>query len=162
MAGLVERYGVLEPLEGRPADLYGALLRAIVGQQLSVTSARAIFGRLTERFGGRTPTPEEVLADDPDELRTAVGLSHAKTRYLRSLAEHVLDGELELGRLDQLSDDQVIAELVEVKGIGLWTSHMFLMFTLGRPDVLASGDLGIRKAIRAAPTGSTAPRSRPS
>jgi DNA-3-methyladenine glycosylase II len=160
MAELVERYGVLEPITDRPTDLYGALVRAIIGQQLSVSSARAIFGRLTERFGGRTPTPEEVLADDPDELRVAVGLSHAKTRYLRSLAECVRDGTLELGRLDQLEDDLVTAELIQVKGLGLWTAHMFLIFTLGRPDVLAWGDLGIRHAAERlygldAPAGQT-------
>jgi DNA-3-methyladenine glycosylase II len=132
---------------GRPADHYGALVRSIVGQQLSTKAARAIYGRLTDRFGGRTPTPQEVLDDDPEELRTAAGLSHAKVAYLRSLAEHVLDGELELERLNDLPDDEVIAELTAVKGIGDWSAHMFLMFHLGRPDVLAVGDLGIRKAI---------------
>src|SRR6202051_3834380 len=111
----------------------------------SVSSYRQ--GRLTERFGGRPPTPEEVLADDPDELRTAAGLSHAKTAYLRSLAEHVLDGSLQLDQLRGLTDDGVIAELTTVKGIGEWSSHMFLMFDLGRPDVLAVGDLGIRRAV---------------
>ena len=108
-------------------------MRSIVGQQLSTKAARAIYGRLTDRFGGRTPTPAEVLADDPDELRTAAGLSHAKVRYLRSLAEHVLDGSLELERLDALPDDEVIAELVAVKGIGAWSAHMFLMFHLRPP-----------------------------
>ena len=132
-----------------PRDHYGALVRAIVGQQLSTRAARAIYGRLTERFGGRPPTPEEVLADDPDELRVAVGLSHAKVRYLRSLAEHVLDGSLALDRLGRLPDDEVIAELIAVKGIGAWSAHMFLMFHLQRPDVLPVGDLGIRKAFQA-------------
>ena len=139
--------GLGDPRAGRPDDHYGALVRSIVGQQLSTTAARAIYGRLTERFGGRTPTPEEVLADDPDELRVAAGLSRAKTRYLRSLAEHVLDGSLELERLDELSDDAAIAELTAVKGIGTWSAHMFLMFHLQRPDVVAVGDLGIRKAV---------------
>ena len=138
-------------LPNRPPDLphepYGALVRSIVGQQLSTHSARAIYGRLIDRFGGRPPTPAEVLADDPDELRTAVGLSHAKVRYLRSLAEHVLSGSLDLEHLDALSDDEVIAELVAVKGIGEWSAHLFLMFQLGRPDVLAVGDLGIRRAV---------------
>src|SRR5579862_8697252 len=83
----------------RPSDHYGALVRSIVGQQLSTKAARAIYGRLTDRFGGRTPTPEEVLADDPDELRAAAGLSRAKVGFLRSLAEHVLDGSLELHKL---------------------------------------------------------------
>jgi DNA-3-methyladenine glycosylase II len=118
-----------------------------VGQQLSTKAARAIYGRLSDRFGGRAPTPAEVLADDPEELRAAAGLSRAKVSFLRSLAEHVLDGTLELERLDELSDDEVIAELVAVKGLGPWTAHMFLMFHLGRPDVLAVGDLGVRKAV---------------
>jgi DNA-3-methyladenine glycosylase II len=132
---------------GRPDDHYGALVRSIVGQQLSTKAARAIYGRLTERFGGRTPTPEEVLADDPDALRAAAGLSRAKVGFLRSLAEHVIDGSLELERLDQLSDEDVITELIAVKGLGDWTAHMFLMFHLQRPDVLAVGDLGIRRAV---------------
>lgn len=132
----------------RPADHYGALLRAIVGQQLSTKAARSIYGRLTDRYGGRTPTPAEVLAEDPEELRQAAGLSRAKTTYLRSLAEHVESGELELERLEELSDEAVIAELVAVKGIGLWSAQMFLMFQLERPDVLPVGDLGIRSAIR--------------
>ncbi len=134
---------------GRPRDHYGALVRTIVGQQLSTRSARAIYGRLTGRFGGRAPTPEEILADDPDQLRTSVGLSHAKTRYLRSLAEHVLNGSLRLDQLNRLPDDAVIAELTAISGIGLWSAHIFLMFHLQRPDVLPVGDLGIRKAFQA-------------
>jgi DNA-3-methyladenine glycosylase II len=136
-----------DPRRGRPEDHYGALVRSIVGQQLSTRAARAIYGRLIDRFGGRPPTPEEVLADDPDELRAAAGLSHAKVRYLRSLAEHVVDASLELDRLDQLSDDEVTSELIAVRGIGVWSAHMFLMFTLGRPDVLPVGDLGLRRAV---------------
>jgi DNA-3-methyladenine glycosylase II len=132
---------------GRPTDHYGMLVRSIVGQQLSTRAAASIYNRLLERFGGRAPTPDEVLADDPDELRTAAGLSHAKVRYLRSLAEHVLDGSLDLDRLGELPDDEVIAMLTAVKGIGVWSSQMFLMFHLRRPDVLASGDLGIRRAV---------------
>lgn len=132
---------------GRPTDHYGVLVRSIVGQQLSTRSAGAIYNRLLERFGGRTPTPEEVLADDPDELRTAVGLSHAKVRYLRSLAEHILDGSLRLDRLHDLSDAEVTAELVAVNGIGEWSADMFLILHLHRPDVLAAGDLAIRRAV---------------
>src|SRR4051794_41979280 len=122
MRGLIEDFGGPLPLEqdsrGRPPDVYGALLRSITGQQLSVRAAQAIYGRLLERFGGRPPTPEEILADDPDELRTAAGLSRAKTVALRSLAEHVLAGELQLARLDQLPDEEVIRELTAGKGIG--------------------------------------------
>lgn len=161
LARLIDDGGPL-PLEpdsrGRPADLYGALVRTIAGQQLSVKAARAIWTKLIARFDGRTPTPEEILADDPDALRVAAGFSHAKVRYLRSLAEHVVSGELQLDRLAELPDEEVLRELTAVKGIGEWSAHMFLMFSLHRPDVLAAGDLGIRNAVRdayglAAPPG---------
>jgi DNA-3-methyladenine glycosylase II len=153
MAGLIERFGGPlgpEAHDRRPADLYGALLRSITGQQLSVKAAAAIYGRLIARFGDRAPTPEEILADDPEALRGAAGLSRAKTASLRSLAEHVLDGRLQLDRLDALPDEEVIRELVAVKGIGEWTAHMYLMFTLHRPDVLPTGDQGIKNAVAAA------------
>jgi DNA-3-methyladenine glycosylase II len=153
LASLIDAVGPLGDVrEGRPdkSDHYGALVRAIAGQQLSVKAARSIYNRLTARFEGRAPTPQEILADDPEELRAAAGFSRAKVSYLRSLAEHVLSGELELDRLDELSDEQAIAELVAVKGLGVWTAHMFLMFQLERPDVLPVGDLGIRRAIERA------------
>ncbi|MGH2855111.1 MAG: DNA-3-methyladenine glycosylase family protein [Solirubrobacteraceae bacterium] len=152
LAGVIEAVGpkLGDASAGRPADHYGALVRAIVGQQLSTKAARSIYLRLTARFDGRTPTPQQVLADDPEELRAAAGLSRAKVGYLRSLAEHVLSGELELERLDELDDETVIAELVAVKGVGIWSAHMFLMFHLLRPDVLPVGDLGIRRAIERA------------
>jgi len=150
MAALIDDFGGPLPTEpdsrGRPPDLYGALVRTIAGQQLSVLAARAIWRRLTERYDGRPPMPQEILAEDPETLRAAAGFSRAKVAYLRSLAEHVLDGELELERLAELSDDEVIRELTAVKGIGEWTAHMFLMFTLHRPDVLPVGDLGVRNA----------------
>ena len=150
LAGLLDRVG--EPtLDDRPrVDHYSALVRAIVGQQLSVRAARAIHGRLLEQFDGSPPTPEQILSRDPEELRSAVGLSRAKVSFLRSLAEHVIGGSLELERLDSLPDEEVIAELVAVKGIGEWSAHMFLMFQLRRPDVLAVGDLGIRRAVERA------------
>ena len=150
---LIDRYGpdgLHERREGGQSEHYGALVRAIVGQQLSTKAAAAIYRRLADRFGGREPTPAEILADDPEDLRASAGLSRAKVVYLRSLAEHVTDGSLELDRLDSLSDDEVIAELTAVKGIGVWSAQMFLMFHLERPDVLAVGDLGIRKAMMVA------------
>jgi DNA-3-methyladenine glycosylase II len=153
MAGLIEECGVLpSPPRKRadPEEHYGALLHAVVNQQLSVKAGAAIYGRLTARFDERTPTPEQLLADDPEELRAAVGLSRSKVGFMRSLAEHILSGELELDRLDSLSDDEVITELVAIKGIGEWTAHMFLMSHLHRPDVMAPGDLGIRRAIERA------------
>jgi DNA-3-methyladenine glycosylase II len=150
MAALIDDFGGPLPEErdsrGRPAELYGALVRTIAGQQLSVLAARAIWTKLLAYFDGRVPTPEEILAEDPETLRAAAGFSRAKVAYLRSLAEHVLAGELELERLAELPDDEVIRELTAVKGIGEWSSHMFLMFTLHRPDVLAVGDLGVRNA----------------
>lgn len=150
LARLIDAVGPLgDAREGRPDrdDHYGALVRSIVNQQLSVRAAAAIYGRLTERYGGRSPTPAQLLADDPEQVRAAAGLSRAKVGFLRSLAEHVLSGELELERLDELPDEEVIAELVAVKGLGVWTAHMFLMSHLQRPDVLPVGDLGIRRAI---------------
>ena len=150
LAEIIDAIGPLDDArEGRPdrEDHYGALVRSIVGQQLSVHAARSIYARLIDRFGGRPPTPTEILAEEPEELRAAAGLSRAKVRYLRSLAEHVMSGELELERLGELDDESAIAELVAVKGVGVWTAHMFLMFHLERPDILPVGDLGIRRAI---------------
>ena len=150
MAALIDDFGGPLPEErdsrGRPADLYGALVRTIAGQQLSVLAARAIWTKLLAHFDGRVPTPQEIIDQDPETLRAAAGFSRAKVVYLRSLAEHVLAGELELERLAELPDDEVIRELTAVRGIGEWSSHMFLMFTLHRPDVLAVGDLGVRNA----------------
>lgn len=135
---------------GRPDDHYGALVRAIVGQQLSTKAARTIYLRLCERYGGRTPTPAELIADDLDAMRLAAGLSRAKASYLKSLAEHVVSGELELERFDAMPDTEIAAELIAVKGLGQWTVDMYLMFHLGRPDVLPVGDLGIRRAVERA------------
>jgi DNA-3-methyladenine glycosylase II len=154
MAALVERVGKIDlktrlkrRSEERPADAYGALLRAIVGQQLSTKAARTIYGRILDLFGGSTPAPEQLLEAEETDLRAA-GLSGRKVEYIRDLASHVISGELELDRLDQLPDEEVIAEIVAVRGLGVWTAEMFLLFHLERPDVLSGGDLGIRKAIQ--------------
>ncbi|HYZ29345.1 MAG TPA: DNA-3-methyladenine glycosylase [Thermoleophilaceae bacterium] len=132
---------------GRPDDPYGVLVRSITGQQLSTKAAATIYGRLTARYGGRTPTPQEILDTNPEELR-ALGLSNAKAAYLRDLAEHIVDGELPVDRLAEMPDAQVHELLTAIKGLGRWTVDMFLMFHLGRPDVLPVGDLGIRKAMQ--------------
>jgi DNA-3-methyladenine glycosylase II len=132
---------------GGPAhDHYGALLRAIVGQQLSVSAARSIYGRLTERYAGRTPTPAQILAEEPEELRAAAGLSRAKVVFLRDLADRLESGSLRLDDIEEAPDDEVASRLLEVKGVGQWTVDMYLLFHLGRPDVLPVGDLGIRRA----------------
>src|ERR1700754_219420 len=130
-----------------PIDEYGTLVRAIVSQNISNVSSRATYRKLRERYGGRPPTPEEVLAEDPDELREAAGLSHAKTASLRSLAEHIVSGELDLEALHELPDEDVTAQLIAVKGIGNWTADIYLIFHLNRPDVLAVGDHDIRRAV---------------
>jgi DNA-3-methyladenine glycosylase II len=96
------------------------------------------------------PTPEQLLADDPEQLRLAAGVSHAKLRYLRALATDIDEGRLKLDELDALDDDAVRTQLTAVTGIGPWVASLFLMFELHRPDVVASGDLGIRQAIRRA------------
>jgi DNA-3-methyladenine glycosylase II len=154
MAALIERVGKIDVAtrqkrrsEERPPDAYGALLRAIVGQQLSTKAARTIYLRVIDLFGGSTPSPEQLLEAREEDLRAA-GLSGRKTEYIRDLASHVLSGELELERLDELSDEAVIEEIVAVRGLGQWTAEMFLLFHLERPDVLSGGDLGIRKAIQ--------------
>ncbi len=150
MATLIDRLGT-DWLDAQRSRLglgpYEMLVRAIVGQQFSTRAAAAMYAKLADRFGGRLPTPDELLADDPDELRAAVGLSHAKVRYLRALAEHVLDGRLVLEELPGLSDDEVIARLTAVPGLGRWSAQLFLIACLQRPDVIASGDLGIRRAV---------------
>jgi DNA-3-methyladenine glycosylase II len=154
MAALIERVGKIDLAtrlrrrsEERPADAYGALLRAIVGQQLSTKAARTIYLRVVDIFGGTTPSPEQLLEASEADLRGA-GLSGRKVEYVRDLAAHVLSGELELERLDELDDERVIEELVAVRGLGQWTAEMFLIFHLERPDVLSGGDLGIRKAVQ--------------
>jgi DNA-3-methyladenine glycosylase II len=154
MAALIERIGPIDlgtrlrrRSEERPPDAYGALLRAIVGQQLSTKAARTIFGRVLDLFGGTTPSPEQLLEASEKDLR-ACGLSGRKVEYIRDLAAHVLSGELELDRLGELSDEEATAEIVAVRGLGQWTAEMFLLFHLERPDVLSGGDLGIRKAVQ--------------
>lgn len=151
MAALIQRLGpdgVQDAQRLRVgSEPYNLLVRAIVGQQFSTRAAAAMYSKLEARFGGRLPTPEEILADDPEQLRIAGGLSHAKVAYLRSLAEHLLDGRLVLDELPRLTDDEVIARLTAIKGLGRWSAQLFLVFALSRPDVLASGDLGIRRAV---------------
>jgi len=154
MAALIERVGKIDLAtrlrrrsEERPNDAYGALLRAIVGQQLSTKAARTIYLRVVDIFGGTTPSPEQLLEADEADLRGA-GLSGRKVEYVRDLAAHIISGELEVDRLGELSDEEAIAELVAVRGLGQWTAEMFLLFHLERPDVLSGGDLGIRKAVQ--------------
>lgn len=129
---------------------FQALARAIIFQQLAGSAATAIYLRFVALFPGRSfPTPSQVLAVSDDELRRA-GLSRQKSLYLRDLATHLANKSLNFHRFAAMSDDEVIAELTRVKGIGRWTAEMFLMFNLGRSDVLPLDDLGLRTAARQA------------
>jgi DNA-3-methyladenine glycosylase II len=152
MAAIVERIGPLDHVarrRGRPEDAYGALVRTIVGQQLSTKAARTIYARLVALFGDNPPTPAELIAAEAVDLRAA-GLSRQKIGYLRDLARRVHDGELELDILHELSDEEVAARITAVKGLGQWSADMFLIFHLRGPDVLPVGDLGIRRAVEKA------------
>jgi DNA-3-methyladenine glycosylase II len=152
MRGLIDEGGPIHPerdRRGSRPDPYEAIARAIVGQQLSTKAARSIWERLLEVLGGTLPAPAQMLAVDPETLRSA-GLSRAKAAFVRDLAERIDDGRLDIDALGDLIDEDVIAALTEVKGVGPWTAEMFLIFHLGRPDVLSTGDLGIRRAAQIA------------
>lgn len=145
MATLVKHHGLFE--HELRTDYYFALVSSIIGQQLSVKAAASIRQRFLDLFDGKFPTPEQILQTDPETMR-GIGFSYAKVKYVQDLALHVLDGRLHIGKLPELSNEEIISELVAVKGIGEWTAHMFLIFALGRPDILPVGDLGVRNGIQ--------------
>jgi DNA-3-methyladenine glycosylase II len=145
---LMRRYGPCGLADAQHTDPFRALIHAIISQQLSTRAASTIEGRFRALFGG-VPTPSQVVTT-PDAELSAVGLSGQKVRYLRDLCRRVEEGSLPLAELDVMSDDEVIAALTQVKGIGRWTAEMFLMFRLHRPDVLPVDDLGIVKAVQRA------------
>jgi DNA-3-methyladenine glycosylase II len=128
---------------------FDAIARSIVFQQLSGKAAGTIHGRFQGLYGGRTPLPAE-LVETTDEMLRGIGLSRQKSAYLKDLAARVVAGELPVDTLHELTDDEIITALTQVKGIGRWTAQMFLMFRLGRPDVLPDLDLGIQKGIQRA------------
>jgi len=130
-----------------PLDAFGTLIFQVVGQQLSVAATRAIVSRIEELFGGRMPTPAELLAADSQLLRTA-GLSARKAATIRALAERFVDGRLSDDALAGMTDEEVEAALTEVPGIGPWSAHGFLLVALDRPDVFLTGDIALRRAIQ--------------
>jgi DNA-3-methyladenine glycosylase II len=130
-------------------DAFRTLIFQVVGQQLSVGATRTIVSRLQQRFGGHMPSPQELLEVDPQELR-AVGMSTRKGATLRALAERFLDGRLSDQSFARMTDEEIEAALTQVPGIGPWTAHGFLIVALDRPDVLLSGDLALRRAVRQA------------
>ena len=145
LAPVIARAG---PCTIRPHNnYYQELVDSIISQQLSIKAAATIFGRFKALFGDTFPAPEEILDKTVDQLRS-VGLSRGKATYVQDLAQHIVDGKITFDHLDSLSNDEIITELTAVKGIGEWTVHMFLMFCMGRMDVLAHGDLGIKNGIQ--------------
>lgn len=144
MRGIVRACGPFDlRRRGTP---FQSLMRALLYQQLAGAAAAAIERRFLALYGGRAPSARELLLTKPEELRS-VGLSRQKSSYLHGLAEHVESGAITDRRLARMPDDEVIAAVTEIKGIGPWTAHMLLMFSLGRPDVLPVGDYGVRKAM---------------
>jgi DNA-3-methyladenine glycosylase II len=145
---LMREHGECGLAKAQRTDPFRALLHAIIAQQLSTKAAATIEGRFAALFDGR-PTALAIAAMPDDRLR-AVGISPQKLRYIRDLCARTMDGTLALDALNELPDEDVIARLTSVKGIGRWTAEMFLMFRLHRPDVLPVGDLGIVKAVQRA------------
>ena len=143
LAELIHRYP--QPTFRPHTDYYRELVESIISQQLSVKAAATIYKRFVDSFE-QFPEPNEIRAREDSELR-AVGLSGQKTRYIKDLASRVLDGSVRFDHLDQLTNAEIITELTAVKGIGEWTVHMFLMFCMGRFNVLPVGDLGIKNAV---------------
>lgn len=129
-------------------NYYQELVESIISQQLSIKAAATILKRFVGLFVGSVfPAPDQILKKDIEALRTA-GLSRQKAGYIQDLARKVLDGTVRFDHLDGLSNQAIIAELTQIKGVGLWTVHMFLMFCMGRLDVLPVGDLGIKNGIK--------------
>ena len=144
LAKVISRSG---PCRIKPhTDHYGELVGSMVGQQLSSIAAGTIWRRVLDLFGGKMPTPEELIKIEDQKLRD-VGLSWNKVRYVKDLAQHIIDGRLDLDHIATIPNEQVIEQLMAVKGLGEWSAHMFMMFGLGRLDILPVGDLGVRKAV---------------
>jgi DNA-3-methyladenine glycosylase II len=147
MRDVIKRIGPCRLHAAAPADPFEALCRSIASQQLSIKAAETIFRRFCELFPPDCkPTPERVMRLDDDRIRGA-GFSRPKVTFIKDLAAHVLDGRLDLHGLNQHPDDEVMRQLVAVKGIGQWTAEIFLMFRLGRQDVLPADDLGLMNAV---------------
>lgn len=146
--GYLKAVGPISELKGDfPKNYFFRICKEIVFQQLSDKAGHAIFARFEKVFPKGIICPEAVLATSHETLRNS-GISHAKARYIRNLAEAVVSGDMEFKNFKKLDNEQVIEKLTKVKGIGKWTAEMFLMFTLGREDVFSHGDLGLRKATR--------------
>ncbi len=149
MADVIDRVGKCTLVPRAEWTHFDALVRSIVYQQLSVKAAATIHGRVLTLIGDGSEAPGKIVVTSHEALRAA-GLSNQKASYVRNLAEHVLDGSLPIDSLHELTDEEIITALTQVKGIGKWSAQMFLMFRLGRPDVLPDLDLGVQKGIQKA------------
>jgi DNA-3-methyladenine glycosylase II len=147
LARVIDRIGECQLVPRTEGNHFDALVRAIVFQQLSGKAAGTIYGRVLDLYGGRPPTPEQLLATSDEALRTA-GLSRGKTLYVKDLASRVVDGDVDIDALDAHEDEAIIEQLTRVKGIGRWSAQMFLLFRLGRPNVLPELDLGVQKGVQ--------------
>lgn len=146
LAEVIDQVGIctLKP----QSEPFESIIDAIISQQLSMYAAQSIYNRFVNYFNPKNfPEPEDILNADTEELRK-LGISYAKIRSIKDLSEKVLNGEFHLHQINELSDDEIIFELTKFKGIGRWTAHMFLIFSLGRLNVLPTEDLGIRKGIK--------------
>ena len=157
LARVIERVGACRFVARSEGSHFAHIARAIIYQQLSGKAAATIHRRFEEIYGGRAPTPAELLAT-PDEQLRAAGVSRQKAAYLKDLAAKVAGGAVPLERIEELDDDAIIRALVAVKGVGRWTAQMFLMFRLGRADVLPELDLGVQRGIQLAYGLSALPR----
>jgi DNA-3-methyladenine glycosylase II len=144
LAELIKKYGdcTIEP----HTDYYQELVSSIISQQLSVKAAQTIYNRFLSVFDDTMPTPKQIIDTDKETLRS-IGCSYAKDSYIKDLAQHIEDGGLDLKHIATLPNDEVIKQLVAVKGIGEWSAHMFMIFSLGRTNILPTGDLGICNAM---------------
>jgi DNA-3-methyladenine glycosylase II len=149
LAPIIKKYGACGIKTGCESDIFCGLVEAIVSQQLSTRAAATIYRRLRELLPDGPPTPE-ALGRLSDEALRGVGLSRQKLGYMRDLSGKMLDGSINVAGLRAMSDDEIIAELTKIKGIGRWTVEMLLIFRLTRPDVFPAGDLGIVKAVQRA------------
>ncbi len=143
-------YGIAIKIELRtltkPEDAFIDLVESIISQQLSGKAADTIFGRFKKLFTNKQITPSKLLKIPDEKIRSA-GISYSKIKYIKGIAQEIVDGGLDLDKLESMNDEEVINELVKFKGVGAWTAEMFLMFALGRPDVFSAGDLGLQNAI---------------
>ena len=150
LGAIISKYGACAIKTGREADIFCGLVESIVSQQLSTKAAATIYGRLRALMpDGGAPTPHAILPLSDEALR-GVGLSRQKVSYVRDLSRRMIEGSLQTDAFAAMSDDEVVAQLTQIKGIGRWTADMILIFRLARPDILPVGDLGIVKAVQKA------------